>query len=290
MELINFLQLNPALFVGFCVLLGASVGSFINVVAYRLPVMMERQWKQECCELLEQEQPDFGPEPFNLMRPASRCPHCGHGIRPWENIPVLGWLLLRGRCSACSKPISPRYPLVELATALLSLVVALHFGVTLQAAVALLLTWALVTLSLIDTDHKLLPDSIVLPVLWLGLLLNLGDLFTSSQDSILGAALGYLSLWSVFQLFRLLTGKEGMGYGDFKLLALFGAWLGWQMLPQIILLSSVVGAVIGALMILLRGRDRQVPIPFGPYLAIAGWISLMWGQQINNWYLNLAGF
>jgi leader peptidase (prepilin peptidase)/N-methyltransferase len=227
--------------------------------------------------------------PFNLARPGSRCPHCGHAIRAWENIPLVSYMFLKGRCSSCSEPISARYPLVELTTGLFSLAVAWHFGFSPEAAAALPLTWALIALSLIDFDKKLLPDNIVLPFLWLGLLLNIGGFFTDLHSAVLGAAAGYLALWSLFHLFRLLTGKEGMGYGDFKLLALFGAWLGWQHLFQIVLLSSLVGAVVGILLILFRRHDRTIPIPFGPYLAAAGWISLLWGDAINRAYLQWAG-
>ncbi|HEB77175.1 MAG TPA: prepilin peptidase, partial [Methylothermaceae bacterium] len=221
--------------------------------------------------------------------PPSRCPHCGHHIRAWENIPILSWLWLRGRCSQCRAAISPRYPLIEGLTAVLSLAVAWRFGVSPQALWALVLTWSLIALSFIDYDHQLLPDILTLPLLWLGLLLSLFGIFTDPRSAIMGAAAGYLLLWGIYQLFRLITGKEGMGYGDFKLLALFGAWLGWQMLPLIILLSSLVGAVFGLALILLRGRDRELPIPFGPYLAIAGWIALLWGEQLNRWYLQLSG-
>jgi leader peptidase (prepilin peptidase) / N-methyltransferase len=268
-------------------ILGLIIGSFLNVVIYRLPRMLERSWRGECAALLGVEQPSE--EALGLAYPASRCPHCGHPIRPWENIPVLSWLLLRGRCSACAAPIGLRYPLTELAAALLALVVVAHFGPTWQAAAALPLTWALLTLGLIDLDTKLLPDVITLPLLWLGLLLSLAGLFSDPQAAILGAALGYLALWGVFHLFRLATGKEGMGYGDFKLLAMLGAWLGWQHLPQIIILSALVGASVGVLLILLRRHHYDIPIPFGPYLAAAGWISLLWGDAINRAYLLWAG-
>ncbi len=290
MTILAALQENTALFSVLCTLLGLFVGSFLNVVAYRLPKMMEADWKSQCNELFgKTEQDDNKTAPLTLSRPSSSCPHCGHKIRAWENIPIISWLILKGRCSNCKQPISMRYPIIELATGLLSLAVALHFGFSWQAGAALLLTWSLIALSLIDFDHQLLPDSIVLPVLWLGLILSLFSIFTDSHSSIIGAAAGYLSLWTVFQLFRLITGKEGMGYGDFKLLGLFGAWLGWQSLVQIILLSSVVGAVVGISLILVRGRDRNIPIPFGPYLAAAGWISLIWGDQINSAYLHWAG-
>jgi len=289
MSLLHYLQLNPVIFLCFCSLIGLSVGSFLNVVAYRLPAMLERDWKSQCRELLELQPEETEEAVFNLSHPPSNCPNCGHMIRIRENIPIISFLLLRGRCSACSQTISPRYPIVEAATGLLSLTVAWHFGVTWATAAALFLTWALIALSLIDFDHQILPDSIVLPTLWLGLILSLFGIFTDTQAAIIGAAAGYLSLWSVFQLFKLITGKEGMGYGDFKLLALFGAWFGWQALFQIILISSLVGAVVGLSLILFLGRDKTIPIPFGPYLAAAGWISLLWGEQINNFYIIWAG-
>ena len=289
MHLIQYLQQNPAVFLFFCTLVGLAVGSFLNVVAYRLPIMLDRSWRNECKELLELESTDKETERFNLSHPHSRCPHCGHRITALENIPVLSYLFLRGRCSECSQSISPRYPVVEAATGILTLVVAWHFGFSWQTAAALPLTWSLIALSLIDFDHQLLPDSIVLPLVWTGLLLSLFSVFSEPQAAIIGAAAGYLSLWGVFQLFKLLTGKEGMGYGDFKLLALFGAWLGWQYLFQVILISSLVGALVGIALIIFRGRDRTIPIPFGPYLATAGWISLLWGEQINHLYLTWAG-
>jgi len=268
-------------------LFGLAVGSFLNVVIYRLPVMMERDWGEQCRELLDLPQETPAPAVFNLVRPASRCPSCGHSIRAWENIPVFSWLFLRGRCSACRTAISPRYPLVELAAALLSIAVAARFGYTPQTLAALPLTWALIALGMIDYDKKLLPDDIVLPLLWLGLLLSPLHLFANPVSAIIGAAAGYLSLWSVYWVFKLATGKEGMGYGDFKLLAMFGAWLGWQSLPQVILLSSLVGAAAGIALILFAGRDRSSQIPFGPYLAAAGWIALMWGDRINQSYFHL---
>jgi leader peptidase (prepilin peptidase)/N-methyltransferase len=286
--LLELLQQNSWIFPLFITLLGLSVGSFLNVVIYRLPKIMEAQWTRDCREHLGQAV-DPETKPFNLNRPASHCPACQHKIKPWENIPVISWLLLRGRCSNCQQPISMRYPIIEAVTALLSIAVASHFGVTWAAAAALLLTWALISLSMIDFDVQLLPDNITLPFLWLGLLLSLAALFTDPKSAIIGAVAGYLSLWSIYQLFKRLTGKEGMGYGDFKLLAMLGAWLGWQYLPQIILLSALVGALVGISLILLRGRDRNIPIPFGPYLAAAGWISLMWGEQINLAYLRWSG-
>jgi leader peptidase (prepilin peptidase)/N-methyltransferase len=284
---IDFLQHYSWAFLLFTGLFGLAVGSFLNVVILRLPKMMEAQWRSDCATL---NGVDIAPRaPYNLSQPASHCPKCHHRIRFWENIPVLSWLLLKGRCSQCKTRISPRYPIIETATALLSLAVANHFGFTWTTLAALLLTWALITLSVIDFDVQLLPDDITLPFLWLGLLINLGDLFTDPRTALIGAAAGYLSLWSVYQLFKRLTGKEGMGYGDFKLLAMLGAWLGWRHLPQIILLSALVGAVVGIVLIVLRGRDRNIPIPFGPYLAAAGWISLMWGQEINQAYLRRSG-
>ena len=289
MILFHYLQSNPLIFLTFCTLIGLSVGSFINVVAYRLPVMLERDWKSQCRELLDVDRAETTEEPFTLSRPRSRCPHCGHAIRWRENIPVLSFLLLRGRCSACGQTISLRYPIVETVSGALSLAVAWHFGVSWETVAALPLTWALIALSLIDFDHQILPDSILLPTLWLGLIVSLFDLFTDTHTAIIGAVAGYLSLWSIFQLFKLVTGKEGMGYGDFKLLALFGAWLGWHSLFQIVLLSSLVGAIVGLSLILFRGRDRSIPIPFGPYLATAGWISLLWGEQINRLYITWAG-
>jgi leader peptidase (prepilin peptidase) / N-methyltransferase len=288
---IDFLQQNSGVYLLFTTLLGLTVGSFLNVVIHRLPRMMERQWHRDCDELkgVIQDEHTADKEPYNLNRPSSHCPHCGHKIRPWENIPVVSWLWLRGRCSSCRKPISLRYPLVEAATGLLSFLVAYHFGFGWPALTGLALTWALIALSMIDFDVQLLPDNITLPFLWLGMLLSLGHVFTDPNSAIIGAAAGYLSLWSVYQLFKRLTGKEGMGYGDFKLLALLGAWFGWQHLPQIILLSALVGAVVGILLIVVRGRDRNIPIPFGPYLAAAGWISMMWGEQINYAYLHWSG-
>ena len=289
MLLIEQLQQNPTFFLLTVTILGLIVGSFLNVVIYRLPVMLEREWKQQCQELMGTEEQEGENQTFNLMLPASRCHDCGHKITFLENIPVISYLFLKGACSECGTKISPRYPIVELITALLSIVVAWHFGASLHTGAALLLTWALIALSMIDYDHKLLPDNIVLPFLWLGLLINLNGLFTDLPSAIIGAIAGYLSLWSIFWLFKLITGKEGMGYGDFKLLALFGAWLGWQYLFQIVLLSSLVGAIVGIMLIVILGRDRTIPIPFGPFLATAGWISLLWGEEINQTYLRFAG-
>ncbi len=289
MELISLLQHNVPFFLASVFVLGLMIGSFLNVVIYRLPVMMEREWKTQAQEYLGEGDENGEESPFSLSTPASHCPACGHKIRFYENIPVLSYLLLRGKCSACKATISPRYPLVELLTGGLSLVVAWHFGFGWQTGAALLLTWALIALSMIDVDHQLLPDSITLPFLWLGLLLSLFPVFADMRASLIGAIAGYLALWTVYQLFKLVTGKEGMGFGDFKLLALLGAWMGWQALPMIVLLSSAVGALLGGGMILIQGRDRAQPMPFGPYLAIAGWIALLWGEQISRAYLRWSG-
>lgn len=265
-------------------LLGLCVGSFLNVVIHRLPRMMEQDWHAQCAEL-NGAQPVEPAEPLTLAKPRSRCPHCGHQIGALENIPILSYLLLRGKCSTCAAPISPRYPVIEALTALLSALAAWHFGTTLAMAMALIFIWALIALTFIDFDTQLLPDSITLPLLWLGLLFNLYGGFVTLSSAVIGAAAGYLSLWSVYWAFKLITGKEGMGYGDFKLLAALGAWMGWHMLPAIILLSSLVGAVIGIVLIFLARRGKDVPIPFGPYLAGAGLIALFWGPQINELYL-----
>ncbi len=271
-------------------LLGLMVGSFLNVVCLRLPQMMERDWHAQCRHLLAINEELPAQAPFNLAFPASHCPHCQHKIRAWENIPVASFIALRGRCSGCSKPISVRYPLVEGLCGVLSFIVAWHFGVGWSCLAALGLTWALLALAVIDIDTQLLPDDITLPLLWAGLLIAAaGALFTPLPSAVWGATAGYLILWVIYQLFKLITGREGMGYGDFKLLAALGAWLGWQALPVIVLLSSLVGALVGVSMILLRGRDRQLPIPFGPYLAVAGWISLLWGEPIMQWYLVASG-
>lgn len=267
-------------------LLGLVIGSFLNVVVHRLPIMLERGWRRDCRQFLELElEAPAVDAPFNLAAPGSRCPQCGKPIGMLENIPLLSYLWLRGRCSGCKARISPRYPAIELLTAVLSFAVAVRFGPTWPMLMGLILTWGLVTLSGIDIDQQLLPDVITLPGLWLGLLLSVFHVFTDSASSIIGAVAGYLILWTIYQLFKRLTGKEGMGYGDFKLLALLGAWLGWAYLPLIVILSSVVGAVIGLLMILLLKRDQQAPIPFGPYLAAAGWLALIWGDRLNALYL-----
>ena len=289
MSVIDFLASHVLAFVLCALLIGLLVGSFLNVLIYRLPKMMQRDWREQAREILELPA-EAQAATFNLVLPNSSCPHCAHEIKPWENIPVISYLFLRGKCSSCKAPISLRYPLVELTCGLLSAYIAWHFGFTWQAGGMLLLTWGLLAMSLIDADHQLLPDSLVLPLLWLGLIANNFGLFTSLEDALWGAIAGYLSLWSVYWLFKLVTGKEGMGYGDFKLLAMLGAWGGWQVLPLTILLSSLVGAVLGLLMLRLRNAETSTPIPFGPYLAIAGWIALLWGEQITASYLQIAGF
>jgi leader peptidase (prepilin peptidase)/N-methyltransferase len=287
------------------VVLGLLIGSFLNVVIYRLPIMMENEWREHIREFMAtgpgksdtatiaESSP---PEPFNLIRPRSRCSDCGALVKAWQNIPVVSWLWLGGKCASCKAPISARYPVIEILTGILSGMVIWKFGITPQSGAALFLIWALIALTVIDIDHQLLPDSITYPLLWLGLAISLlhqsGSTgpFPDLQSSMIGAIAGYLSLWSVYWVFKLVTGKEGMGYGDFKLLAALGAWLGWQMLPLVIMLSALVGAIVGICMILFLGRDRQMPIPFGPYLAGAGLITLFWGQQISTSYLNYSGF
>jgi leader peptidase (prepilin peptidase)/N-methyltransferase len=289
MLLVDFLASQPLAFSLCALILGLLIGSFLNVVIYRLPKMLLRDWQAQAREILNLPA-ETSSKTFNLILPNSSCPHCSHEIKPWENIPIISYLFLRGRCSACKAPISPRYPLIELTCGLLSAYVAWHFGFTWQTGAMLVLTWGLLAMSLIDADHQILPDALVLPLLWLGLIVNQFGLFTTPADALWGAIAGYLSLWSVYWLFKLVTGKEGMGYGDFKLLAMLGAWGGWQILPLTILLSSLVGAVLGLIMLKLRNAETSTPIPFGPYLAIAGWIALLWGEQIAGSYLQIAGF
>lgn len=289
MLLVDFLASSPLAFVLSALVLGLLVGSFLNVLIYRLPIMMERDWQAQSREMLKLPAEPEG-ETFNLILPHSRCPHCAHQIRPWENLPVLSYLFLGGKCSSCKAPISKRYPLVELTCGLLSGYIAWHFGFGWPAAAMLVLSWGLLAMSLIDADHQLLPDDLVLPLLWMGLIVNSFGLLTNLSDALWGAVAGYLVLWSVYWLFKLITGKEGMGHGDFKLLAMLGAWGGWQILPLTILLSSLVGAILGLIMLRLRNVETSTPIPFGPYLAIAGWIALLWGGQITDSYLQFAGF
>lgn len=295
---------NVALFAGSVFVLGLIVGSFLNVVIYRLPIMLEREWRAQAAELAVPIDDGAATatlmaashEPLTLNTPRSACPSCKAPIKAWHNIPVASWLMLRGRCASCDARISVRYPLVELATGLLSAWVAWHFGFGAAAACALLMTSSLIVLAGIDIDHQLLPDGITLPLMWAGLLAAVlwgpipgSPIPVSPRDALVGAAAGYGSLWLVFHAFRLITGKEGMGFGDFKLFAALGAWLGWQILPLVILLSAATGAIVGIFMIVLRGRDRRAPMPFGPYLAAAGWIAMMYGDVLVRGYLRVSG-
>jgi leader peptidase (prepilin peptidase)/N-methyltransferase len=286
--------LDPTTFVAVCILLGLLIGSFLNVVIHRLPIIMERDWRMQCAELAASSVPTGGAvppaptfEPLSLVAPRSRCPHCGHQIGALENIPILSYLLLKGRCKGCGKAISPRYPFVEAITGLLFGYAAWRYGFTLATAGALVFIAAMIALTFIDFDTQLLPDDITLPLVWAGLLINLNGTFATLANAVIGAAAGYLILWLVYWAFKLATGKEGMGYGDFKLLAAIGAWFGWQMLPLAILLSSFVGALVGIALIVLARHGRNVPIPFGPYLAAAGVIALFWGKALNQTYLGL---
>lgn len=293
MEIVHYLQANPPVFIVLCGALGLMVGSFLNVVIHRLPRMMEREWREQCAALdappgQEPARPVTAQDRYNLATPRSACPACGHPIGALENVPIVSYLLLRGRCKRCKTPISPRYPIVEAVSGALCALAAWHFGFGMAALAALIFIWALIALTFIDLDTHLLPDSITQPLLWLGLLLNTGATFATLEQSVIGAVAGYLSLWSVYWIFKLATGKEGMGFGDFKLLAAIGAWLGWQILPLTILLSSLVGAVVGITLILLAGHGRQVPIPFGPYLAGGGLIALFWGKTITQAYLGIS--
>jgi len=276
---------DPAVFAFAAGVFGLIVGSFLNVVIHRLPIMMEREWAAQCAELKGEAPPAF--EPLSLARPRSRCPRCGHGITALENIPVISWLVLRGKCKGCAASISFRYPLIEALTGLLFAFAAWHFGFTAAGLGALVFLAALVALTGIDFDTQLLPDDITLPLLWLGLALNAVGVYTDLKSAVIGAMAGYLSLWAVYWAFKLITGKEGMGYGDFKLLAALGAWLGWQMLPLTVLLSSLVGAIVGIALMVVARHGRNVPIPFGPYLAAAGAIALLWGKPLTHAYLGI---
>ena len=297
MELIHALQSSPLLFYGTIVIFGLLVGSFLNVVILRLPVMLKNSWRHDCRQFLAEHftadlaetasDNNTNEAKFNLVTPRSRCPQCGHMITAAENIPIFSYLFLGGKCRACKTPISIRYPVIEILSALLAVSIAWSFGVSWHTLFALLLVWSLLALTVIDYDHQYLPDQITLPLLWLGLLVNTEGLFIDLHSAVIGAAAGYLVLWLVYQVFKLVTGKEGMGFGDFKLLAMLGAWLGWQMLPAIILISSVIGALVGILLIVLKRHDKGKPIPFGPYLAGAGWVALLWGKDLNTLYFNL---
>jgi leader peptidase (prepilin peptidase) / N-methyltransferase len=289
MELLDTFRDVPWFFIGTAVVFGLVVGSFLNVVIHRLPKMMEVDWRAQCLDFLHPEQAladsATAQQRYNLVVPRSACPSCEHKITAIENIPVLSYLALRGKCSKCRAPIGVRYPLVELLTGVLTGFLAWHFGVSWQAMFAIIFLWALITLTFIDADTTLLPDDITLPLLWLGLLINVAGTFTTLQSAVIGAVAGYLALWSVYWAFKLITGKEGMGYGDFKLLAALGAWLGWQMLPLVILLSAMVGTIVGVAGIVLQGREKGAKLPFGPYLAAAGFIAIIWGGPLNAWYL-----
>lgn len=275
--------------------LGLAVGSFLNVVIYRLPVMMQNEWRKECDEYLRDQgqvltKQTKSAQKFNLAYPNSRCPKCGHSIKPWQNIPVVSYVLLKGACAKCKAKISPRYPIIEVSTALLGALIFWHFGASTQALLGFVFLWCLICLTMIDVDHYLLPDNITLPLMWLGIIANMFGTYATLENSVIGAIAGYLSLWTVYWGFKLATGKEGMGYGDFKLLAALGAWMGWQYLPLIILLSSAVGAVLGITAILLMGRDKAKPLPFGPYLAVAGFIAFIWGEELLQHYLQVMDF
>lgn len=285
MSFLSILQDSPVFFVSCTTILGLMIGSFLNVVIYRLPEMMKRNWLQQCAEF-QGEAIQTLPE-FNLFTPRSTCIHCGHKITAWENIPIISYLFLRGRCSQCHTRISPRYPIVEAATAIISGFVAWHFGYGFVALTALIFVWSLIALAAIDLDTQLLPDDITLPLLWIGLLVNINHGFTDIQSAVIGAIAGYLSLWSIYWCFKLITGKEGMGYGDFKLLAAIGAWLGWSMLPLVILFSSLVGALVGMGLILTAKLNKNIPIPFGPYLVGGALIALFWGEQLIHTYIGL---
>jgi leader peptidase (prepilin peptidase)/N-methyltransferase len=299
-DLAAFYASEPAWFAGSVFVLGLMIGSFLNVIIYRLPIILERDWHSQAADLLQPAPAGTTtaapPERFTLSTPRSACPKCKAPIKAWQNIPVVSWLLLRGRCASCKVKISARYPIVELATGLLSAWVALHFGFSVSAACGLLVTWSLIALTGIDIDHQLLPDNITLPLMWAGLLAAVvwgavagAALPVSAHDALIGAAAGYTSLWLVFHAFKLVTGKEGMGYGDFKLFAALGAWLGWKLLPLIIVLSAATGAVLGILIIAVQGRDRRAPMPFGPYLAGAGWLAMMYGNTLLDGYLRISG-
>ncbi|MBT8353661.1 MAG: prepilin peptidase [Xanthomonadales bacterium] len=286
MELI--FEMTPLLYAGVFIF-GLLIGSFLNVLILRIPPLLEFEWRCQCNELLELQK-DKEKRPPGIVAARSKCPKCGHGIRAWENIPIFSYLLLRGRCSSCQEKISPRYPLVELTTAVLFVITMWHFGLSIQGISGLVLVSFLITLTGIDFDRQLLPDNLTLPLLWSGILLANHDVHTDLSSSVFGAIAGYLVLWSIYHLFRLMTGKEGMGYGDFKLLAALGAWMGWQMLPLIILLSSVVGALTGLIMMSTGRLQKDQPLPFGPFIAAAGWISLIWGRELMDFYSRSQAF
>jgi leader peptidase (prepilin peptidase)/N-methyltransferase len=283
--LIDLLQSSPTFFVSFCALLGLLAGSFLNVVIYRLPKMMELEWRRQCAEL--RGETFEAAAPFNIITPRSACPNCGHRITAPENIPLISYGALKGRCSECRVSISIRYPAVEALSAIISGFIAWHFGFGFAAFAALAFAWAMIVLAFIDIDTQLLPDDLTMPFLWGGLLVNLGEIFTDIRSAVIGAAAGYAALWLVYWGYKLLTGKEGMGYGDFKLLAVIGAWAGWQMLPLVILFSSILASLVGIGLILIARHGRHIPIPFGPYLAGGGMVALLWGSEINRAYFAL---
>ncbi|MFT7053774.1 MAG: leader peptidase (prepilin peptidase)/N-methyltransferase [Psychromonas sp.] len=287
-DIVILLEHNPQYLYGIVTILGLLIGSFLNVVIYRLPAMMEREWKVECADSFPDANIKIETDAFNLVLPHSRCPNCQHLIGPTENIPVISWLLQKGRCKHCRCKISKRYPSIELLTAILSLAVAYLVPFGWPLLFALVFTWVLISLTFIDFDTMLLPDSLTLPLLWLGLLINVSGTFTDLTSSVLGATFGYLTLWSIYWLFKIVTGKEGMGYGDFKLLAALGAWFGWQALPLIILLSSFSGAIIGIAIVLASKDKLSRPMPFGPYLAVAGWLFLVYGNSLTEIYYSLV--
>ena len=296
MTILDLLQQDRILFLSAVGIFSLLIGSFLNVVIHRIPIMLNQGWRHDCLEFLSENNPNTpetnnaAVQKYTLVAPRSACPSCGHMITAVENIPVLSYLFLGGKCSQCKTKISLRYPFVEILCAILSVTVAWYYGVSIQTIVALLLTWNLLALSFIDYDHKLLPDQMTLPFIWLGLLINMQGLFTDLQSAVIGASVGYLSLWSIYHVFKIITKKEGMGYGDFKLLAVFGAWLGWQALPTIIIFSSVAGAIVGISLIVLKLQDKSKPIPFGPFLAIAGWIAMLWNDEIIGYYLMVNKF
>jgi len=286
MSLLQSFQAYPAFFVTAVVVLSLAIGSFLNVVIHRLPKMLERQWREELAELNAQE---TAPAPrYNLVLPRSQCPGCGHPITALENIPLVSYLVLGGKCAACKTAISPRYPVVEALTGAVSGYIAWRYGVSWHTLAALVFVWAMIALAFIDLDTFYLPDDITLPLVWAGLIVNMGGVFVDLESAVIGAVAGYLALWAVFWSYKLVTGKDGMGYGDFKLFALLGAWLGWQILPLILLLASLVGAIVGLSFIWLKGRDRRLPIPFGPFLCAAGWLAMLWGEEMLGLYLTFA--
>ena len=285
MSFITLLQTNSVFFISLCTTIGLVAGSFLNVIIFRLPKMMEREWNQQCSELRGET---TKPLPtFNLVKPCSECPHCKHKITALESIPIISYLALRGRCSQCNTSISLRYPIMEALTGIMSGFIAWHFGYGFITVAALIFVWSMIALAFIDLDTQLLPDEVTLPLLWIGLLINLGNGFTDISSAVIGAASGYIFLWLIYWCFKIATGKEGMGYGDFKLLAVIGAWFGWKMLPLVILLSSLAGAVIGIGLIIVAKNKRDTPFPFGPYLVGGGLVALFWGDQLNRTYLDL---